>query len=203
MSLKEAFPILYKIASVKDASMEDNMDFLNGSLQRNVSFFHLAHDWEVDVLASFYTLLYSHRVSREGEDKLWWAPSSKEKFNTSSFYKILTCKDAPSIPWKSIWRTKAPLKVALFIWSMAQGKILTMDNLRKRHLTVLMQAEQGAVNHLLLHCEVGSALWNVLFSRSSLSLVMPNQVAYLFDCWWSRGRSRSAIVWKMAPLCLM
>jgi hypothetical protein len=30
----------------------------------------LAHDWEVDVLASFYTLLYSHRVRREGEDKL-------------------------------------------------------------------------------------------------------------------------------------
>ena len=30
MSLKEAFPILYKIASVKDASMADNMDFSNG-----------------------------------------------------------------------------------------------------------------------------------------------------------------------------
>ena len=84
----------------------------------------------MDVLASFYTLLYSHRVSREGEDKLWWAPSRKAKFNTSSFYKILTCKDAPPFPWKSIWRTKASFKVAFFIWSMAQGKILTMDNLR-------------------------------------------------------------------------
>jgi hypothetical protein len=25
----------------------------------------------------------------------------------------------------------------------------------------------------------------------------------LFACWWSGGRSRSAVVWKMAPLCLM
>jgi hypothetical protein len=32
----------------------------------------LAHDWELEVLALFYTLLYSCRMNREGEDQIWW-----------------------------------------------------------------------------------------------------------------------------------
>jgi hypothetical protein len=92
MTLKEAFPDLYNFARVKDASVTANLDFSSGSLQWNVSFTHTAQNWEVDVLASFYTLLHCHRVSREGEDKLWWAPSHKKKFDVSSFYKILFVK---------------------------------------------------------------------------------------------------------------
>jgi hypothetical protein len=68
----------------------------------------------VDVLTSFYPLLYSHRVRREGEDKLWWVPSHKEKFDVRSFYRVIDCKDDVPFPWKSIWRTKVPLKVAFF-----------------------------------------------------------------------------------------
>jgi hypothetical protein len=59
------------------------------------------------------------------------------------------------------------------------------------------------VDHLLLHCGVANALWNVIFSRFGLCWVMPGSVRELFACWWSRGRSRSAVVWKMIPLCLM
>jgi hypothetical protein len=69
-TLKEVFPGLYNIASVKDVPIVANMDFMSGSLQWNVSFIQLVHDWELKVLASFYTLLYSHRMRREGEDKL-------------------------------------------------------------------------------------------------------------------------------------
>jgi hypothetical protein len=38
MTLKEAFPSLYNIASAKEASIADNMDFTGGNLQWNVSF---------------------------------------------------------------------------------------------------------------------------------------------------------------------
>jgi hypothetical protein len=60
-SLKVAFPILYNIVSVKDATLATNMDLSNGTLQWNISFIWLIHDWEVDTLASFYSLLYSIR----------------------------------------------------------------------------------------------------------------------------------------------
>jgi hypothetical protein len=58
--------------------------------------------------------LYSSRVNYDGEDKLWWSPSHKGKFDVRSFYKALACKEAIHFPWKSNWRTKVPLKVAFF-----------------------------------------------------------------------------------------
>ena len=99
---------------MKDASIVANMDYLSGSLQWNVSFIRLVHDWKVDVLASFFTLLYSHRMRRDREDEIWWVLSCKGKFDMSSFYKTLTCNENFLFHWKSIWRTKAPLRVVFF-----------------------------------------------------------------------------------------
>jgi len=60
-----------------------------------------------------------------------------------------------------------------------------------------------SVDHLLLHCEVVCVLWNAIFSRFSLSWAMPRWVVDLFACWWTDGCSRSAVVWKMVPCCLL
>jgi hypothetical protein len=50
LSLNEAFPILYNIAHVKDTPIAVDLDCSSGSLQWNVSFIHLAHNWEVDMV---------------------------------------------------------------------------------------------------------------------------------------------------------
>jgi hypothetical protein len=88
MPLREAFPGLYDIACDKNSLVAD-MILENGSFQWDVKFIRAAHDWEVDVLASFFTLLYSIRRDRDGEDKLWQSPSRKGKLDVGSFYKIL------------------------------------------------------------------------------------------------------------------
>jgi hypothetical protein len=58
------------------------------------------------------------------------------------------------------------------------------------------------VDHHLLHCDAACALWNAIFSRFSLSWVMPRRVVDFFASWWTGGRTRSAVVWKMVP-CLI
>jgi hypothetical protein len=68
--------------------------------------------------------------------------------------------------------------VAFFAWTAAHGKILTLDNLRKKRVIVIdrccmCKMNGESVDHLLLHCEVARALWNAIFSRFSLSWVMP------------------------------
>jgi len=85
MPLKEAFPVLYDIARDKDAHVADHLVEVSRSYQWDVSFFQAAHDWEVDVLASFFSLLYSSKVDCEGGDQLWWSPSHKAKFDVISF----------------------------------------------------------------------------------------------------------------------
>jgi len=138
------------------------------------------HDWEVDVLASFFTLLYTIRLDHDGEDKLLWSPSCKGKFDVRSFYNILAYKDTVLFPWKSIWQTKVPLKVVFFAWVAALGKIITLDNLIKRQVIVIdrccMCKKSGeSVDHLLFHCEVACVLWNAIFSHFNLSWVMPRR----------------------------
>jgi hypothetical protein len=204
----EVFPGLYDIACDKNSLVAAHLIMENGSFQWDVRFIQAAHGWEVDVLASFFTLLYSIRLDSDGEDKLWWSPSRKGKFDVRSFYKILAYKETTHFPWKSIWRTKAPLKVAFFAWAAALGKILTLDNFKKRQVIVIdrcsMCKKNGeSVDHLLLHCEVACVLWNAIFSRFSPSWVMPHWVVDLFACWLTGGRSWSAVVWKMVPCCLL
>jgi hypothetical protein len=125
-----------------------------------------------------------------------------------SFYQVLSSHRSLSFPWKRIWRTKAPPRVAFFAWTAAKSKIPTIDNLRWRGMIVvnrclLCKSDGESVDHLLLHCRVTNAFWNAIFSRFGLCWVMPRSVRELFACWWTGGRTRSAMVWKMIPLCLM
>jgi hypothetical protein len=53
------------------------LEYSSDSFQWNVSFARAAYDWEVDVFASFFNLLYSVRVRRDDVDKLWWSPPPK------------------------------------------------------------------------------------------------------------------------------
>jgi hypothetical protein len=162
----------------------------------------------VEILASFYNCLYSYKFRGVGEDKLWWVPSSKGAFEVRSYYRVLLSHGPISFPWKGIWRTKAPPRVAFFAWTVARGKILTIDNLCRRGMIVvnrcwLCESDGESVDHLLLHCGVANALWNAIISRLGLCWVMPSSVRELLACWCSGGRTRSAVVWKMIPLCLM
>jgi hypothetical protein len=41
------------------------------------------------------------------------------------------------------------------------------------------------------------------FSRFRLSRVMPRRVIDLLACWWTTGSTRSAVVSKVVPTCLL
>ena len=140
----------------------DNHDSLSGSHQWNVRFLCSLNDWEVEDLASFYSFLYSYTLGG-GADKIWWVPSRKGKFEVRSFYNILISNVSLLFPWKSIWHTKAPPRVAFFVWSAALGKILTLDNLRKKNMVLIngcgmCKKDEESIDHLLLHCECAQFL---------------------------------------------
>jgi hypothetical protein len=98
------------MASFKGASIADNMERSNGIIHWNIQFSRLFHDWEVEVLASFYKCLYDCKLRGVGVDKLWWLHSCKGVFEVKSFYRALSPSRSFSFPWKSIWRSKAPLE---------------------------------------------------------------------------------------------
>jgi hypothetical protein len=96
--MNEVFPDLFGIARMKNASVADNMEVLDGSTQWNVSFVREAHDWEVGVFASFLQVLHSVKVSRDRADRLWWVSSKKGLFKVKSFFRSLACSDRSGFP---------------------------------------------------------------------------------------------------------
>jgi hypothetical protein len=117
----------------------------------------------VDVFASFFKVLNSINVRRGSEDRPWWVSSEKGLFKVGSFFSSLACSVGSHFPWKSVWRTRAPTRAACFAWSATLGKILTMDNLKKRYVILMdkcyiCKRNGELVDHLLLHCDMAYAV---------------------------------------------
>jgi len=119
-------------------------------------------------------VLHSVNVRRGSEDRLWWVSSKKGLFKVESFFSSLACSVGSHFLWKSVWQAQALARAAYFAWLAALGKILTLDNFRKRHVILVDR---------LLHCDVAYALWSTLFTRFGLSWVMSRRVFDLFACW--------------------
>jgi hypothetical protein len=66
-----------------------------------------------------------------------WRGGCKDGFQVKAYYRAILPQSGFTLPWKSIWKSKAPPRVAFFVWTAALGRILTTDNLRRRRVIVL------------------------------------------------------------------
>ena len=187
-SLKEAYPELFRIAKDKAAYLADNFQRQGDSIHWEVTFSRLAQDWKMESFLSFLKILYSVTITGLGEDKVCWQPSKAHIFQVKSYYDTLTCKGEGWFPWKSIWKAKVPPRVAFFTWTAALGKILTAENLRRRHITLvswcyMCKANGESVDHLLLHYVYAKELWDLVLAVFGMCWVMPCSVRELFATW--------------------
>jgi len=72
------------------------------------------------------------------------------------------------------------------VWTVALGKILTHDNLRRRHIVVVewccMCKKNGeSIDHLLLHCDVARGVWSYFYSLFRVEWVMLRSVLDLLS----------------------
>ena len=104
-----------------------------------------------------------------GEDKMCWTPAKSRGFEVSSYHQTLLGVCTQSFPWTSIWKQKFPSKVTFFVWTIALGTILTIDNLHKKKVLILdwcyMCKSNGVlVDHILLHSPIVFELWSTVFT---------------------------------------
>lgn len=186
--MARAFPVAFRLATNKLASVSKLMGFSNGGVLGDVNFSRSAQDWEVEEVTEFFRLLYSVEIRRQGRDQLCWRQTATKKFTARSYYKVILNQPHIGFPWKRIWKAHVPTRVAFFVWTAALGNIQTIDNLRKRGMIVLdwcfmCKKEAELVNHLLLHCEMAKVLWDGVFGRVGLSWVMPKTVVEFLASW--------------------
>uniref|UniRef100_A0A2N9IHE7 Reverse transcriptase zinc-binding domain-containing protein n=1 Tax=Fagus sylvatica TaxID=28930 RepID=A0A2N9IHE7_FAGSY len=156
----------------------------------------------------FMELIYSIPLKGEGDDKLGWRHKPNKGFSVKEYYRCLNKVPFDPFPWKSIWKAKVPPRVAFFSWTAALGRLLTIDNLRKRHLILVdwccMCKRSGeSVDHLLLHCPMAWDLWSVL-GLFGVHWVMPCHVLDVWAGWQGcYGNRCNMVVWRMVPHCVM
>lgn len=106
----------------------------------------------------------------------------------------MRCWD-PEFPWTSIWKTQGPHRVAFFIWTVALGKILIKDNLRRQGVIIVDWCSM---------CKSMGELWSPVFCLFGVSWVMLNFVINLLAS--SKGNfcnTSHGEIWVLVPLCLM
>jgi hypothetical protein len=210
LPLRSQFPSLFQLARAPEASVADLCHFQGTNCVWDIAFNRSVQDWEMEMIDSFMTLLYSSRIRQGVADSLCWTPSSRGLFEVRSFYSVLMHPSSQDyFPWKGVWKAKVPPRVAFFVWTSALGKILTTDNLRKRRVMIqdwccMCQMSGESVNHLLLHCPVAWELWSVVLTLFGITWVMPRGVGDLLSCWHGpRNKSEAGKIWKMTPHCLL
>ncbi len=135
--LKEVFPELYNISRDKEAWVADHLNYQNDVVSWSLNFSRPTQDWELEAISSFMDVLYQSGVKGYGSDKVWWQRAKGKGFQVKIFYKALLPSTGFLIPWRSIWKTKVPPRVSFFVWTAAMDRILTVQNLRRRHVMVI------------------------------------------------------------------
>ena len=106
----------------------------------------------------------------------------------SEYYFSLSSTPDTLFPWKPVWHSKIPPRVAFFSWTVALGKILTLENLWYKGVAVVdwcyMCKKSGeSMNNLLLHCPIAYELWSMVWTLFGLLWVMPQSVIDLLSSW--------------------
>ena len=144
---------------------------------------------------------------------LTWKLNRYGIFYVCSYYNFFSC-----FGWFSFylfpvemhleWSIKVPKRVSFFLWKIARGSILTIDNLVQRCLPLvnwccMCQCDEETVDHLLLHCKFAYVLWSEVFLIFGIQWVMLKAIASLLFGWWNWLRKHSSNIWNMVPACLM
>lgn len=163
--MRRVFPNLYNSAILVVSE---------GRVTWNPNFRRALQDWEFGEIGQLFELLYAQQVQGVGEDRVLWDGTKCGKFLVKSLYLALAGSRRNSFPWKVVWKSKAPSRVAFFAWEASQEAILTGDKLRARkriyvNRCFMCKEDEESVNHLLLHCSIARELWNSLFLLANIS----------------------------------
>jgi hypothetical protein len=126
----------------------------------------------------------SNFLLSEEEDKTVWLLGDKG-FSVNSYYKEMKSSHI-AVPSNFLWKTRLPYKIKVFLWLVRYKKILTKDNLFKRHwqgnLDCVFCGLLESINHLFFQCSVARFVWRIFQIAFNL-ISTPRDTADLFGPW--------------------
>jgi hypothetical protein len=193
--LHRLFPAIYNIAQDQQAAVSEYLSWHQEDMVWSVKLGRSLQDWEMEEFMALMEFLYNQNVKRAEKDSIRWNHTKSGKFEVRSFYRLIRGRSSIQFPWKNVWQTRIPSKVAFFLWLAALGKNLTIDNLRRRQNYVVewcFMCKRGSETgeHLFLHCEYVRELWSLVFCMFGIQWTMPCTVLNLLACWKRQGLTK-------------
>ena len=206
--LSQAFPALFNLAAQKDARVAEVWDSSEEVGVWSPVFLRPFNDWELDEVERFFLFLHNKKVRSVQEDRLLLKDSISDGFSVRHMYRKLMFSPPFDFPSKSIWNPIVPPKLGFFAWEASWGKVLTLDQLKRRGIPLanrcfLCEEYEETIDHLLIHCARAKMLWDLLLAITEANWVFPRTVRQLLLAWQSAGVGKKRKrVWMAAPLCL-
>jgi hypothetical protein len=126
-------------------------------------------------------------------DSILWKWTASGSYTTKSAYAVQFQGTFCSFNAQAIWKAYAEGKHRIFVWLLAQSKILMADRLLQRHwpcnpMCVLCDQVQESAVHLCLQCVFAREVW-VLVARWTEGKIMVPAQDFSLEQWWNKSIS--------------
>ena len=202
------FPNLFRLTAQKNARVVDLWDCDSGDRGWNPIFLRSFNDWKMEEVDRLLQVLHRKQIRPVMKDKILFKGSRNEAFSVKIMYRVLDYSPQVVFPSRTIWNPVFPPKMGFFAWEASWGKVLTLDQLKRRGRALanrcfLCEEDEEDINHLLLHCKKVRMLWNLFLSIVGTSWVFPDSVIQTLLSWQGApvGKKRKNI-WIATLLCL-
>ena len=126
------FPSLFALVASKEAWVAKVWDASGEEGGWNPPFFRPFSDWEMETVERFLFSLQGKKVDTNMEDRVRWKEAKDGIFSVKSFYSVMEGSSIVLFPNNIIWSPCALFKVGFFAWEASWGKVLTLNQLKKR-----------------------------------------------------------------------
>ena len=186
--MSSCFPSLFSLAANKEAKVADIWESREGARCWFPTFIRPLNDWELEEMIRFLKTLDDQNFRSMGEDKLLLKNAKENGFTVKAMYKSFDTSLAVEFPYRLVWNPAVPPKIGVFAWETSWGKVLMIDQLKRRGLTlvnrcVMCEEDEEIIDHLLIHCKCAKMLWDLFLSIVGISWVFPHSVLHTLLAW--------------------
>jgi hypothetical protein len=129
------------------------------------------------------------------EDTIVWRWTADGEYTTKSAYHIQFEGTFNRLKIMPIWKAKAEPKCKFFTWTLLHKKILTANNLMKRHwpndtICKLCGNDPETPTHLCKDCTFTKQVWSVIKSWFGLSILDTISINGSLHGYWHKCRRK-------------
>ncbi|KAK7280954.1 hypothetical protein RIF29_08549 [Crotalaria pallida] len=181
---KTFLPRLFSLAVNKFSSVGDDGSWVNDVWLWSVGWRRELFSWESELLSSFLAFIDPVTPSQHVRDSWVWIHHSSGFYSCSSAYDVIHSSQVAmgEFLFRKIWFTLVPSKVSGFVWKLILGKVPTKEVLSYKGilpnddnlLCCFCNQHLECVDHLFLHCNFASSLWNGIYAWFGIYSVLPS-----------------------------